>query len=267
LQRPRPMHSGDASSSGDIVRSAGAPLVHLPPGLGKRERAPSALAHCLRASSGYQPAASGRAAEDDLLGSRSSCTTVTTTDEEAQCAALGAAGAGPPASELLDRRQLQRLVLALRTELECAEARLRAARSEASAAAAAEQNSLDQWQQRVTEADEDAARLRADNLRLEKSLQQASAEERMLAELVQQEPQRAEEVTSRIRAECHRLERQNKRLLLTIAQGRGQLNSLHAEAVRDRLRGQPPPRTQGCAGRLVQRHGSSPVLRGSWQAG
>mmetsp|Transcript_111198 Transcript_111198/g.354709 ORF Transcript_111198/g.354709 Transcript_111198/m.354709 type:complete len:208 (-) Transcript_111198:115-738(-) len=154
-----------------------------------------------------------------------------------------------------------------RTELECAEARLRAARSEASAAAAAEQNSLDQWQQRVTEADEDAARLRADNLRLEKSLQQASAEERMLAELVQQEPQRAEEVTSRIRAECHRLERQNKRLLLTIAQGRGQLNSLHAEAVRDRLRGQPPPRTQGCAGRLVQRHGSSPVLRGSWQAG
>jgi len=244
-----------------------------------RDQAPCSLSSCIRASSSG-PRRESRAGGDELLGSRSSCTTVTTTDEEARVAAAEAA-----ALEALDRRQLQRLVLALRTELACAEERLCTAGAEAAAAAAAARHSAERCRQRLSEADENAARLRADNLRLEKSVQQAAAEERMLTELVQlEEPHRAREAMERRRAECQRLERENRQLERRISRGRERLDRLRENPPQRLLRGRPPPRTGGSqrlalspsspaaaatgkGGRPLQRHGSLPALRGSGHPG
>lgn len=161
---------------------------------------------------------------------------------------------GPPAAEPVEegrggprvqhRSELEAVARSLRSELQSAESRLHAAATQVARATVATRACTKRHHQLVSKAEDDAARLRAENLRLERSVQQARVEERRLANLLQAAPGRAEEHLSRLRAGCRELERENQRLELGLCEGRERLAQLREAVAREgAARGRPPPRT------------------------
>merc|ERR1712083_557228 len=135
---------------------------------------------------------------------------------------------------------------ALRVELQCAEAHLQSIGADAAAMSSAARNNAKKHQQWMQKAEGEAAKLRAENRRLERSLHQAGVEERRLVELVRAAPDRAEERLSELRSECQRLEQENQRLELDLNVGRVELTSVRDVVARETRRvGPPPPRAGG----------------------
>merc|ERR1719221_370169 len=143
----------------------------------------------------------------------------------------------------------------------------------------AARNNVKKHQQWMQKAEAEAAKLRAENKRLERSLRQAGVEERRLVELVRAAPDRVEERLSELRAECQRVEQENQRLELDLNVGRVELTSVRDVVARESRRVGPPPRagdptrapfTTGTVGqssssagscKQFARQGSSPALR------
>merc|ERR1711920_1169522 len=98
----------------------------------------------------------------------------------------------------------------------------------------------------MQKAEGEAAKLRAENRRLERSLHQACVEERRLVDLVRAAPDRAEERLSELRSECQRLEQENHRLELDLNVGRVELTSVRDVVTRETRRVGPSPRVGDC---------------------
>jgi len=112
----------------------------------------------------------------------------------------------------------------LRAELQEANVELQSAQSELAATTAAARGSCDRHVQWVRTSEAAAERLRADNERLKRSLQQAGLEEKRMAELIRTQPLRADERLRGWRANCKRLVEDNHRIEMEITQEQAELS-------------------------------------------
>merc|ERR1711920_834020 len=88
---------------------------------------------------------------------------------------------------------------------------------------AALRRSVDQHRQQVCKLQDEAASLRRENQRLERSLHQAGVEECRVAEAARAQPLHADEVLIRLRKECGTLEFENENLAVELQNGRTEL--------------------------------------------
>merc|ERR1712039_1105382 len=95
-----------------------------------------------------------------------------------------------------ERMLLETEVRELRTELRNADVGLQAVTDQAMAASSAARMCREQHRQWTKKVEAEAARLQKENKRLERSAQQASAEERRLADALRVAPERAEATLS-----------------------------------------------------------------------
>eukprot|EP00429_Kryptoperidinium_foliaceum_P106816 CAMPEP_0176260992 /NCGR_PEP_ID=MMETSP0121_2-20121125/39867_1 /TAXON_ID=160619 /ORGANISM="Kryptoperidinium foliaceum, Strain CCMP 1326" /LENGTH=321 /DNA_ID=CAMNT_0017600917 /DNA_START=9 /DNA_END=970 /DNA_ORIENTATION=- len=116
----------------------------------------------------------------------------------------------------------------LREQLSAAEERLQTLTAEAAAQSGsmlARQSQHQQWAQKLKD---EASTLRRDNLRLEGSMQMASADETKATDALREQPRREQEALGRLRDECRRLEEENAGLEFQVHAGRAELSALRA---------------------------------------
>lgn len=166
---------------------------------------------------------------------------------------LGGAACGSDAETAearAEREALEAEAEALRSELRAADLTLQAVTTEVAnrrTAMRAREERHKEWLKRAESA---VSKLRLDNVRLEKSEQQASQEERRLVVTIRSEPERGEEALAQLRSECSRLEMENAYLKADLEAGRAELMSVQGvvakEArmrakVTDRMTSSPTP--------------------------
>eukprot|EP00931_Biecheleriopsis_adriatica_P055915 TRINITY_DN33146_c0_g1_i1.p1 TRINITY_DN33146_c0_g1~~TRINITY_DN33146_c0_g1_i1.p1 ORF type:complete len:536 (-),score=99.02 TRINITY_DN33146_c0_g1_i1:138-1745(-) len=176
------------------------------------------------------PPDSARSEGDALLGNESS-----------------AAEMSQKAEDLAARARCEGLhveVAALRDELRKADIRIQGATSEAGAANSQARENRKQHQRWIRNMEDEAAKLRREGQRLERSFHQASLEERRMSEIVRSQPAQSEEKLTRLKANCERLQLENERLEHDLETGRSELSSVRQVVTNSgsASRAGPPPR-------------------------